>query len=86
MGADGKLYANSSGGGGGSVLSVFGRQGTVVAQSGDYSMSQITDGIPSGGLEDEILKKSSDTDYDYEWGANVFICQVFQRMRITLPK
>jgi len=71
LGADGKLYASSSGGGGGSVLSVFGRQGTVVAQSGDYSMAQITDGIPSGGLENQILKKSSDSDYDYEWGANV---------------
>lgn len=32
---------NGSGGGGGSVASVFGRTGTVVATTGDYAFSQI---------------------------------------------
>jgi len=38
-----------SGGGGGSVTSVFGRTGAVVAQAGDYNASQITN-TPSGNV------------------------------------
>lgn len=36
---------NCSGGGGGSVSSVFGRTGAVVAQSGDYNTSQVLENI-----------------------------------------
>ena len=35
-----------SGGGGGAVSSVFGRTGTVAAQSGDYSVAQVTGAAP----------------------------------------
>ena len=35
-----------TGGGGGNVNSVFGRTGTVLAQSGDYSVSQVTGAAP----------------------------------------
>ncbi len=35
-----------SGGGGGAVSSVFGRTGTVAAQSGDYSVSQVSGAAP----------------------------------------
>jgi len=48
--ADGNIYGRSNGGwvqvtggGGGSVTSVFGRTGIVTAQAGDYSYSQISD-------------------------------------------
>ena len=46
----------------------YGRQseGWSVVTGGSGSGS-----VPSGGLENQILKKSSNTDYDYEWGANV---------------
>jgi hypothetical protein len=40
-GSSGWFQTNSGGGGGGSIVSVFGRTGTVVATSGDYSVSQI---------------------------------------------
>ena len=36
----------SGGGGGGAVSSVFGRTGAVAAQSGDYSVSQVTGAAP----------------------------------------
>lgn len=36
-----------SGGGGGAVSSVFGRTGAISAQSGDYSVSQVTGAAPS---------------------------------------
>jgi hypothetical protein len=40
--AFGGVTINSSGGGGGSVTSVFGRTGAVVAQTGDYTYAQIS--------------------------------------------
>jgi hypothetical protein len=40
----------TSGGGGGAVNSVFGRTGTVSAQSGDYSFSQLSGTASSGQL------------------------------------
>ena len=40
------LAPPSGSGGGGSVSSVFGRTGTVSAQSGDYSVSQVTGAAP----------------------------------------
>jgi hypothetical protein len=40
------LAPPSGGGGGGSVNSVFGRTGAVAAQSGDYSVSQVTGAAP----------------------------------------
>jgi hypothetical protein len=40
------LAPPSGGGGGGSVSSVFGRTGAVTAQSGDYSVSQVTGAAP----------------------------------------
>ena len=42
--------ANSGGGGGGAVASVFGRTGAVVADTGDYSFSQISGTVASGQL------------------------------------
>lgn len=44
--ANGNDYALGSGGGGGAVVSVFGRTGVVTAQSGDYSVSLITGAAP----------------------------------------
>ena len=41
--------ADGSGGGGGSVSSVFGRTGIVVAQSGDYSAEQLSNGASGDG-------------------------------------
>lgn len=41
LGAATKQYTDSHGGGGGSVSSVFGRSGAVVAQTGDYTASQV---------------------------------------------
>ncbi|MGC2247404.1 MAG: hypothetical protein WA609_12440 [Terriglobales bacterium] len=40
------LAPPSGGGGGGAVSSVFGRTGAVVAQGGDYSVSQVTGAAP----------------------------------------
>lgn len=48
--------------------------GLVIGNDGKLYVSSSGGGggsVPSGGLKDEILKKSSNTDYDYEWGANV---------------
>jgi hypothetical protein len=39
-------WAAQSGGGGGGVASVFSRTGTVVAESGDYSVSEVTGAAP----------------------------------------
>jgi fibronectin-binding autotransporter adhesin len=41
-GSSGWFQANNGGGGGGNVASVFGRTGTVVAVSGDYSVDQVS--------------------------------------------
>jgi hypothetical protein len=41
LGAAPRQYVDSHGGGGGSVASVFGRSGVVVAQAGDYSPAQV---------------------------------------------
>ncbi len=46
LGDAGAPCGTGSGGGGGAVASVFGRTGTVIAQSGDYSYSQIS-GTPT---------------------------------------
>lgn len=43
------------GGGGGAVSSVFGRTGAVVAQSGDYTASEVTN-VPSGDVTDTDLQ------------------------------
>lgn len=41
--------ASGGGGGGGNVNSVFGRQGDVVAQTGDYSAQQLSNGVSGTG-------------------------------------
>jgi hypothetical protein len=46
--ASGSLWAPGSSSGGGSVTSVFGRTGAVVAQSGDYAFGQIGGTVGSG--------------------------------------
>jgi hypothetical protein len=48
------LNGSSGGGGGGAVSSVFGRIGAVVAQSGDYSFSQISGAVSNSQLASGI--------------------------------
>lgn len=43
---NGSAYVAQSGGGGGAVASVFGRAGIVTAQTGDYTVAQITGAAP----------------------------------------
>jgi Glycosyl hydrolase family 12/Pectate lyase superfamily protein len=47
----GNVTANSynMGGGGGDVISVFGRTGTVTAENGDYTAAQVTGAVEIGG-------------------------------------
>lgn len=58
----------------GSVSSVFGRAGVVIAESGDYTTDQVTEGttslynkVPIGGSTGQVLAKASATDLDLEW-------------------
>ncbi|MCU1223612.1 MAG: hypothetical protein JWQ42_1705 [Edaphobacter sp.] len=46
--SDGVNYIQSATGGGGAVASVFGRAGTVTAQTGDYSFDQISGSLSQG--------------------------------------
>ena len=46
LGAVTKQYADSHGGGGGAVSSVFGRTGAVVSASNDYDVAQVTGAAP----------------------------------------
>lgn len=59
---DGLEFATESGGGGGAVDSVFGRTGTVVAQSGDYEASEVTN----------AFDKISDSTSDVSEGTNLY--------------
>jgi len=74
---DGQQYARQSEawsvvtGGSSAVTSVFGRNGVVTAQSGDYSMAQITNAIPTGGGANQVLRKNSATNYDYVWSDEI---------------
>ena len=74
---DGQQYARQSeawsvvAGGSSAVTSVFGRNGVVTAQSGDYSMAQITNAIPTGGSANQVLRKNSATNYDYVWSDEI---------------
>jgi hypothetical protein len=58
----GFIVKNVGGGGGGSVASVFGRTGTVVAATNDYSFSQISGSVADGQLSSNVpLKNATNT-------------------------
>lgn len=61
----GNIEINTGGGGGGAVDSVFGRTGAVAAQSGDYTLSQIT------GLQAALDGKEDDGTAANAVGAHV---------------
>lgn len=46
-------------GGSGSVSSVFGRIGAVVAQSGDYTISQITNGASKAEVDERLIQTTT---------------------------
>lgn len=58
---DGTWAAVAGAGGGGSVTSVFGRAGTVVAQTGDYSVSQVTGALanPTTAKGDVLVRDAA---------------------------
>src|SRR5262249_38744904 len=72
---------NVSGGGSGAISSVFGRTGAIVAQSGDYSFSQITgtaalsqlpSGTDAGKLQGRDLATAAPSDGQaLLWNASV---------------
>ena len=68
-----------SGGGGGSVTSVFGRSGVVVASSGDYTVSQVT-----GAAADAAVVHLANTETIT--GAKTFASNVTMSGNLLLPQ
>jgi hypothetical protein len=66
--------------GGGTVASVFGRTGAVVAAANDYNFNQLAGsataaqgGLPTGGTANQVLAKIDGTNYNAQWISRALI-------------
>lgn len=66
----GTLTANGSVGSNGQVL-ISNSTGIYWGDVGDIAQGEPGEGVPVGGTDNQVLIKSSNTDYDTEWSSNL---------------